>query len=63
MVGPAENQVTPWAAAWPQNRRGLKRRGTTTVPPAPSWASVEATRPWTWKSGMGQYDTSLFPSS
>ena len=53
-VGPAESQVTPQSRAWPQKRRGLKRRGTITVPPAASWASVEAIRPCTWKSGIAQ---------
>ena len=57
-VGPAESQVAESAAAWLQNRRGLKRRGTITVPPTASWARVEAIRPWTWNSGIAQNDTS-----
>ena len=41
-----------------QNDSGLNLSGTTTVPPVASVASVEATRPCTWKSGITHSDTS-----
>ena len=36
----------------PECASGLNFAGTTTVPPLESVASVEATRPWTWNSGI-----------
>ena len=33
------------------------------LPPEASAANVEATSPCTWKSGIGQYETSSPPSS
>ena len=41
-----------------QNDSGLNLPGTTTVPPVASVASVEATRPCTWNSGITHSDTS-----
>ena len=55
IVGTAEYQVAPWAAHSAQNALAEKRRGAITQPPEPSVASVEATSPWTWKSGIAQW--------
>jgi hypothetical protein len=51
--------VAPWSRAICQNESGLNFVGTTTVPPVDSVASVEATRPCTWKSGITHNDTSF----
>ena len=59
IVGTAEYQVAPWAAQSLQNALAEKRRGAITQPPEPSVASVEATSPWTWKSGIAQWLASL----
>ena len=58
IVGTAEYHVAPWRTASSQNALALKRGGVTTVPPECSVASVDASRPWTWKSGMTQRLTS-----
>ena len=41
-----------------QNESALNFAGTATVPPESSVESVDATRPWTWNSGITQSDTS-----
>ena len=58
MVGTAEYHVAPYSLAMRQNDSGLNLPGTTTVPPVARVASVEATSPWTWKSGITHSDTS-----
>ena len=58
IVGTAEYQVAPCSCATRQNDSGLNLPGTTTVPPVASVASVEATRPCTWNSGITHSDTS-----
>ena len=63
MVGTAEYHVAPTSCACPQNDSGLNLVGTTTVPPVESVASVEATSPCTWKSGMTHMATSSPESS
>ena len=62
-VGTAEYQVTPWSRATRQNASGLNFAGTTTVPPLESVASVEATKPCTWNSGITHIATSLAVSA
>ena len=59
MVGTAEYQVTPWSRTMRQNESGLNCAGTTTVPPVEKVASVDATRPCTWNSGITHSETSL----
>ena len=54
IVGTAEYHVAPCVAHSPQNALAEKRRGAITHPPEPSVASVDATRPCTWKSGIAQ---------
>ena len=61
--GTAEYHVTPWSFTTGQKFKGLNFGGTTTVPPDWKVASVEATSPWTWNSGMMQSDTSSGPRS
>ena len=51
--------MAPCSFAVCQNESGLNFVGTTTVPPVDSVASVDATSPCTWKSGITQSDTSL----
>src|SRR5688572_675874 len=63
IVGTAEYHVAPCSFAVCQNESGLNFVGTTTVPPVESVARVDATRPWTWKSGNTQSDTSLDESA
>src|SRR5436305_5849576 len=58
MVGTAEYQVAPCALASGQKPSGLKRPGTTTVPPERKVDSVEATSPCTWNSGITHSETS-----
>src|SRR5438132_9240873 len=58
MVGTAEYQETRCSRTIRQNASGLNLAGTTTVPPERKVASVEATKPWTWKSGMRHKETS-----
>ena len=55
--------MTPCSFAMRQNDSGLNFAGTTTVPPVESVASVEATSPCTWNSGITQSDTSLGDSA
>ena len=55
IVGTAEYQVAPCVAESAQKAPAEKRRGAITLPPEASVASVEATRPCTWKSGMTQW--------
>ena len=62
-VGTAEYHVMPWSRAMRQNDSGLNFAGTTTVPPVASVASVDATRPWTWNSGITHSDTSSATSA
>ena len=50
--------MAPYSLATRQNDSGLNLLGTTTVPPLASVARVEATRPWTWKSGITHNETS-----
>ncbi len=63
MVGTAEYQVAPWVAPSRQKAFAENRRGQITVPPDTSVASVEATSPCTWKSGITQWLTSPVPSA
>src|SRR3712207_5256392 len=58
MEGTAEYQVAPWVATWGQKPRGSKRAGTTTVPPERKVERAEAIKPWTWKRGITQRETS-----
>ena len=54
-VGPAENHVTRCVRRCSAEAAAARRcLGTTTVPPAASVDSVEATSPWTWNSGITQ---------
>ena len=55
IVGTAENQVAPCVAQSAQKALAEKRRGAITQPPEASVASVEATSPCTWKSGIAQW--------
>ena len=54
IVGTAEYHVAPCFAESGQNVLAEKRRGAITLPPEASVASVEATSPCTWKSGITQ---------
>ena len=58
MVGTAEYHVAFVSRTVRQNESALNFAGTATVPPESNVDSVEATRPWTWKSGITQSDTS-----
>ena len=59
IVGTAEYQVAPCSRSPAQNELAEKRRGAITLPPEASVASVEATSPCTWKSGIAQWLASL----
>ena len=48
-------ETARWAAESAQNELAEKRRGAITLPPEASVASVEATSPCTWKSGITQW--------
>ena len=58
-MGTAEYQVTLLSRTVRQKESGLNFPGTTMVPPERSVEIVEATRPWTWNSGMTQSETSF----
>ena len=61
-MGDAVNQVGRTSRATGQKPIGVKRRGTTTVPPDARVDSADATNPWTWNKGITQSDTSSGPS-
>src|SRR5579864_3484881 len=58
IVGTAEYHVTRYCRTNRQNESGLNLVGTTIAPPLSKVASVDATSPCTWNSGMTQSATS-----